>query len=55
MTAIFSFEVKGAKKNTFFKGLFLNNAWPCRYDFWRVFRNQCEASNKFNFANLFKI
>ena len=39
----------------FFKGQFLRNAWPYGYDFWRVFRDLCEASNKYNFAVFFKI
>ena len=48
MSAIFIFEIKGAKK-----GLFLSNAWPYGYDFRRVFRDLCEASSKYNFAIFF--
>ena len=38
-----------------FKGQFLRNAWPYGYDFWRVFRELSETSNKYNFAVFFKI
>ena len=34
----------------FFRGQFLRNAWPYGYDFWRVFRDLCEASNKYIFT-----
>ena len=58
MSNVFIFEIKFSKKDkvcNFFKGQFLRNAWPYGYDFWRVFRDLCEASNKYNFAVYFKI
>ena len=55
MSALFNFEIKGAKKDNIFKGKFLRNAWPYGYGFWCVFRDICEASNKYNFAIIFKI
>ena len=39
----------------FFKKQFLRNAWPYRFDFWRVFRDLFEAFNKYNVAFFFKI
>ena len=33
-----------------FRGLFLPNGWTYRYNFWRVFGDQCEASKKYNFV-----
>ena len=39
----------------FFKGKFLRNARPYGYDFWRVFEDLCETSNKYNFPIFFKI
>ena len=53
MSAVFIFEIKGAKKNkifNFFKGPFLRSGWPYGYDLWRVFKDLCETSKKFNFA-----
>ena len=58
MSAVFIFEIKGAKRGQNFqclKGKFLGNAWPYGYNFWRVFRDLCEASNKYKFAVFFKI
>ena len=47
MSAVFIFEIKGAKKDNIFNFLkFLHNAWSYGYDFWCVFRDLCEASNK---------
>ena len=46
-------EIKGAKNDkifNFFKRLFLGNGWPYGYDFWRVLRDHCEVSQKYNFA-----
>ena len=40
MSTIFVLEIKGAK---------INNNMPYRHDFWRVFREHCEASKKYNF------
>ena len=57
MSAVFIFEIKGAKNDNifnFFKTRFFRNAWPCGYDFWCVFRDLCEASNKYNIAICFK-
>ena len=39
----------------FFKWSFVRNEWAYGYDFWRVFRNHCEASKKYNFAVFLKI
>ena len=39
----------------FFKGQFLGNSWPHVSDFWRVFGDLCEASNKYKFTIFFKI
>ena len=39
----------------FFKGPFLRNEWPYRYDFRRVFIDLREASENCNFAVFFKI
>ena len=57
MSAIFIFEIKGAKKTNFqfLKGPFLRNGWTYEYVFWRVFRDLCEASKKYNFGIFFKI
>ena len=58
MSTIFNFEIKGAKKNKIFqfiKGCFLINASSCGYGFWRIFRDLCKTSNKYNFAVFFKI
>ena len=60
MSSVFVFEIKDAKKDkifNFFKSSFqfLRNACPYGYDFWRVSRDLCEASNKYNFAISFKI
>ena len=49
------FEIKSAKKDNIFNFLFLRNVWLYGYDFWCVFRELCEASNKYNFAIIFKI
>ena len=38
----------------FLKGKLLGNAWPYGYDFWPVFRDLCEVSNKYKFPILFK-
>ena len=48
MSAVFIFEMKD-------KVLFLRNGWPYGYDFWRVFRDLCEAYKKCNFTVFFKI
>ena len=58
MSALFIFvrkKCQGGQNFQFFKGQFLRNAWPDGYDFWRVFRDLCDASNKYNFVALFKI
>ena len=58
MSSVFVFEIKDAKKDkifNFFKRQFLRNACPYGYDLWRVFRDLCEASNKYNLAIFFKI
>ena len=58
MSAVFVFEIKGTEKDkifNFLKGLFLRNGWPYGHDFWRVFRNLCEASKKYNFTIALKI
>ena len=39
MSAVFIFEMKD-------KVLFPRNGWPYGYDFWRVFRDLCEAYSK---------
>ena len=36
------------------KGLFRRNGWSYGYDFWRVFRDLCEASKKYNFGIFFQ-
>ena len=57
MSAVFIFDIKGAEKDkifNFLKGSF-SVMWPYRYDFWCIFRDLCEASNKYNFAVFFKI
>ena len=49
---LFYFWNKRRQKEQIFKGLFLSNAWPYGYDFWRVFGDLCEASSKYNFVQL---
>ena len=43
------------QKFQFFKGQFLCNARTYGYNFWCVFRDLCQDSNKYNFAMFFKI
>ena len=53
MSAMLVFKIKDAKENEIFhlsKGPLLRNGWPSGYDFWRVFRDLCEASKKYHFA-----
>ena len=47
-------HLKGQKFH-FFKEQFLRNAWPYEYEFWRIFRDLCKASKKYNFAIFFEI
>ena len=57
ISAIFIFEIKADKKDkisNFLKGHFSVMA-GYGYDFWRVFRDLCEASKKYNFAVFFMI
>ena len=50
MSALFIFEIKGAKGDKIFKflkGRFsVMGSQPYGYNFWRVFRDLCEASKK---------
>ena len=58
MSPVYVIEIKDAKKDNifnFFKGSFLRNVCPYGYDFWCVFRDLCETSNKYNFAIFFRI
>ena len=63
MSALFVFEIKDAKKAkilnyltaikfylNLFKQPFLHKGWSYGYDFWHVFRDQCETSKKYDFA-----
>ena len=53
MSKLFLFLKKKAPKRTkfsIFKGKFIRNAWPYGNDFWLVFRDLCEASNKHSCA-----
>ena len=57
MSAVFIFEIKGAKKNNIFnflKGGLSVMRGPMDMIFGYVFRHLCEASNKYNFAFFLK-
>ena len=57
MSSVFIFGIKTEKKDkifNFLKGPFLRNEWPYGHDFWRVFRDLCEASKKYNFTIFLK-
>ena len=50
-------EIKGSKMKInfqFFKWSFVRNGWPYGLDFWRVFRDHCEASKMYNFTFFFQ-
>ena len=57
MSPVFVLEIKDAKKDKIFK--FLKGSSSVvrvpGYDFWRVFRDLYETSNKYNFGIVFKV
>ena len=58
MSAAFVFEIKDAKKDKIFnslKGSFSVMRVPMDMNFWCIFRDLYEASNKYNFGIFFKI
>ena len=46
MSAVFIFEIKGAKNFQLFKGPFHRNGWPYGYGFSRVFQKSMRSFEK---------